>query len=75
MGVARKHGKHKTHEGGCGCGWVGASSGGGNGDGHMDGCHALEVSFHGAGVSRVGGIRWCVHWEVLCLQVAHCGKW
>ena len=49
----------------CGCGWVGASSSGGDGDGvHMDGWHrwdadGCEVGASGAGihsmsVSRVG---------------------
>ena len=85
--MARKRGEHETHEDGGGCGWVGASSGGGDGDGHMDGCYALETSSRGAGVSRVDGIGWCVRWGKMPFEeggwpkrvewgpVAHCGKW
>ena len=72
-GVAQKGGKCETHKSGSGSGWVGASSGGGDGDGHMDGCCALEASFHCTSASRVGRIGWHVHWGVLCLQVVNGG--
>ena len=87
MGVAQKRGEHKTREGSGGCGWVGASSGGGDGEGHMGGCHVLEASSHGAGVSRVDRIGWCVRWGEMPFEegewlkrvewehVVGCGKW
>ena len=72
MGVAQKHGERETREGDGGCGWVGASSGGGDGEGHMGGCHVLEVSSHGAGASRVDRIGWCVHWGEMPFEE---GEW
>ena len=46
--MAQKHRERKTPEGGCGC--VGASSGGGDGDRvHMDGFRGCDVGGLGAG--------------------------